>query len=321
MEKEPGFFQGVMKEIYIVPAVTAVVDLGENNKGSIHAADVIRSDRERMIEDSANPEYYRYFSGEIGCVDTRHEEDGSTSGETVADGSIAGGPAVTEPMVDFMVSAVPERGLKNSIAHHVKRFVTNGIGVKVHGDNHRGKAGCGANANKREILRSNGDNVDIVVPRAWALAEGLGLDGFIEKEDAVNLVLNGANNAEKDELWDATPAECVDVAIDSGAKYVVLEGEHHEKLVLAILTDQTFDRPKFMADHPREDGEENGLFPVSLKVYKDVVFDTIVKQEGKTEREAALRVMAAILFAVGTCKELTAEDQGKGEALPVIIVA
>jgi hypothetical protein len=57
----------------------------------------------------------------------------------------------------------------------------------------------------------------------------------------------------------------------------------------------------------------------SVGVYKNVAFED-AKKEGRSQRDAALRVLGFILFNIGVPKELTAEEQGNGEALPVVIV-
>lgn len=135
------------------------------------------------------------------------------------------------------------------------------------------------------------------------------------------MVLTGKQNADNDALWDIDPEQHADTAIQAGARYEELIEEHDEKLINVDLSEYAFDEEAFMRDHPNphKPGSSYEAFVASVGYYKVVAFED-ARAKGLTERDAALRVLGFVLFNVGVPKELTAEEQGNGEALPVVIL-
>jgi hypothetical protein len=146
-----------------------------------------------------------------------------------------------------------------------------------------------------------------------------GLDKYLTKQDVTELIVNGKSNADNDDLWDITPEEHVDLAVESGAEYEELIEDHNERAIIVDISESAFDEEAFMRDHSREDGTPIEAFVASVGVYKKDAFDT-VRKRGGTEREAALRVLGFALFNIGVSKYLTAEEEGSGEALPVVVL-
>jgi cytochrome b involved in lipid metabolism len=295
-----------------------VTGLGEHNHGAI-AANLEGDRREQFIEDVQDPRYEKLPTDEVVCFDGREDEAGSTNPEGYAPWQIAGSRPVTDTSVDMMVTPNQTQPQSVLIAKNTREAIEAGNKVKAHGDDHKGKAGCGANANDRQVLRSNGENLDIVAPTVWLLSQRLGLDAHITQDDIVHLITTGAENAENDELFDVTPEEKIDIIIANGGEYQVLKGKHRERIAVIKTTEKVFDKDDFMQDHPADDGELDSAFGVALGVYKKKIFEE-VRARGGDDREAALRVAAAVAFNVGVAKELTAEEEGHGESLPVVVL-
>lgn len=304
-----------------MPSVVVVTDLGEHNRGKISAERLQGEDRERFIGDVGKPEYHMLPTNRIVCVDMRVPEGGRDVPEGYADPQIAGGPAITETAVDMMVvedQTMPESQLVGKNTREVKQA---GYRVVAHGDSHKKKAGCGANANDRETLRDNAKNIDIIAPKAWFVSQQLGLEGLITEDDIVHLITNGGNNAEKDALFDVTPEQKVHIIIDpeNGGEYEELQHDHHEHAIAAEVGDMVFDQEGFMHDHVTPDGIELGAFAAAFGAYRDMEFKK-TRMLGGNERDAALRMAAAVIFNLGLPKELIAEETGKQETLPVVVL-
>jgi uncharacterized Zn-binding protein involved in type VI secretion len=302
-----------------MPTVLAVTDLGEHNHGKISAAGLQGERREAFVGDIAKPEYHKLATNRFVCVDMRLPEGGRDLPEGYADPQIAGGPAVNETAVDMMVVGDQTQPQSELIAKNTREVRDTGYRVAVHGDSHKKKAGCGANGNDRETLRSNAQNIDVVAPKAWYLSQELGLEAYITQDDVVRLITNGAHNAEKDELFDVTPEEKVDIIVKNGGEYEELQFDHEEHAIAVEVGDKVFDQEGFMHDHISENGTELGAFAAALGAYKKLEFEKTARLGGD-ERDAALRMVATILFNLGLPKELIAEETGAGETLPVVVL-
>lgn len=304
-----------------MPSVLVVTDLGERNRGKISAERLQGEDRERFVADISKPEYHKLPTNRFVCVDMRVPEGGRNTPEGYADPQIAGGPAITETMADMMVvddQTMPESQL---VAKNTREVRQAGYQVVVHGDSGKQKAGCGANVNDRQTLRDNAKNIDIIAPKAWFVCQEMGLEGLLAEDDIVHLITNGGRNAEKDELFDVTPEQKVDIITDpeNGGEYEELQHEHLEHAIAAEVGDRVFDQAGFMHDHVTPDGAELGAFAVAFGAYKQMEFEK-THMLGGSERDAALRTAAAVIFNLGLPKELIAEETGNQETLPVVVL-
>jgi hypothetical protein len=316
-------FEGIQleQEILSMPKILAVTDLGANNKGTISAGDVDAETMRGLIEDLAKPEYRKKPTNRFRCVDGRLPEGGLQPESDEADPQGAGGESVFEPMIDYMLEPKSTVRLSSKVAKHTKRAIGHSRRVVIHGDTHKNKAGCGANAMKRDVLVANAENADIVAPKAWSICEAVGISSLLEQDDITRAILIGKENADNDKLWDITPEQHVDTAFENGAEYEELTEDHAEKTINVDVSGYAFDEEAYMRDHPNPNkpGLSYEVFVASVGVYKNVAFEDAEK-EGRSQRDAALRVLGFILFNIGVPKELTAEEQGNGEALPVVIV-
>lgn len=287
------------------PQLIAVTDLGPNNLGKINCAELSSEQRQSEIDRVCAAEAHRKPTNRFRCVDGRRPAEGINAPEGYTDPQIAGGVAITETAADMMVETRQHLSKGGLIALNTREAISDGLEVVVHGDTHNGKAGCGANVLIQPTLAYNADNAEVIVPTAWYLGEQLGLDKLLREQDISWLIDNGRRNANIDSLWDVTPDETVDIALNNGAQYEELVKDHNEKAIVVETSGSATDAPD--------------AFVASLGAYKEKLFER--KQEkGKDERETALRMMAVILFNVGVPKQLTAEEKGHGEALPVVIL-
>jgi len=287
-----------------MPTVLAVTDLGGNNKGRIGAGDLNPDEKQRIVEDVANPEYHRRPTNRVRCVDMRIPEGGFQHPEGHADIQVAGGPPIFGAAVDMMV-VEQTSPLSALVVKNTREALAADVTPIVHDD-------CGANKNLRATLRSNAENIDIVAPKAWAFSKELGLQQWIDEDDVTQLIVTGNKSANDDSLWDITPDEATDISEQNGAIRHRLQGKHNEKAVVIELSGGTFAQEEFMRDHPRPDGESNGVFVASLRAYMPKEFEK-VRSQGGTDRDAALRMAGVILFNIGVPKEI-------GDDLPVIVL-
>lgn len=304
-----------------MPTIVAVTDLGPNNRGQISASDLTQELKEQLAQDVASPEYRKKPTNCFRCVDGRLPEGGLVKDPESADPQGAGGESVFQTAIDFMMPDGTSKPLSARVAENTKYAISRNRQVKIHGDTHKRKGGCGANVQLRNTLHANAENMDIVAPKAWAFMEATGLDSFLEQDDVTQTIVHGKTSADNDSLWDATPEQVVDIAVENGATYEELIEEHREKLIVADISEYAFDEEAFMRDHPDPNDPSKSLeaFIASIGVYKRMAFEDAAAR-GQTERDAALRVLGFVLFNIGVPKELTAEEQGNGEALPVVIL-
>lgn len=299
---------------------TVVTDLGAGNRGSIGAADVSEAERAAMITETGSTAYTATPSKAIACIDMRLPADLLEKASGYADQQTAGGAAITETASDMMLVSEP-LPVSELLAEHTRAFVAAGYEVIVHGDEKAGRAGCGANAKLRASLATNAANAGVVLPKAWTLCQALGLDaqGATERLLA-EMIRQGGSNAAQDDLWDVTPEAAADVIVANGGRYSGLTGAHTEKIIIVDVQPRAFDKIAFMQHYPRQDGAYNGAFVATLGAYYRAL-QAVTAQAGGSERDAAHRMAGAVLFNLAVSKELTAEEQGGHEALPVVVRA
>ncbi len=299
---------------------TVVTDLGAGNRGSIGAADISEADRAAMIAEAGGAAYAVSPSKVIACIDMRLPAELLEKASGYADRQTAGGAAITETASDMMLAG-EARLVSTLLAEHTRAFVTAGYEVIVHGDEKAGKAGCGANARLRDSLATNATNADVVLPKAWTLCQALGLDRQgVTEQLLAEMMRQGGLSAAQDDLWDVTPEAAADVIVANGGRYSGLTGAHTEKIIIVDVQPRAFDKIAFMRHYPRPDGAFNGAFVATLGAYYQAL-QAVTAQAGGSERDAARRMAGAVLFNIAVSKELTAEEQGNHETLPVVVRA
>ncbi len=299
------------------PQLVGVTTLGENNCGSIGpkgTPEEIAQKTDYMAQELQRPEYSKPASNRWVCVDGRGEEGFWDAADAeMADPQTAGSIVLTELGAELMLVDEPET-VSQITARKTQEAIANGLEPVFHGDEAHGMGGCGLNNKKRDILRHNAANIDIVVPKIWDLVKGLSIDEYAQIDDVTEMIVRGAKNADNDQLWDATPEQLTQIGIDNGATYVTLLGAHEEAAVRVDLSENAYDEAAFVRDHKiadRTPGPE--AFNASAGLLKKYYFDQAA--EGKmTMRDAALRTIAAIALNVGTPKDLGNEN------IPVIVV-
>lgn len=288
-----------------------VTKLGDNNRGTIGpegTEEQVNEITDYVSQRVADPEYCGPASNEWMCVDGRVPK-GALAQESIKRAlanQTGGGLPITELSNELMLSDSPET-VSKVLAAKTRETIANGQKVFIHGDSHAHYAGCGCNKGQRPILLENAANVDIVTPIAWDLGKSVGLDKHLSVEDVTNMIITGGHNAQRDELWDATPEEKTQIILDNGGEYVELEGDHAEYVARIDTTEQAFDVVKFVRDNVTADGKPIMAFNVSLGRLKKYYFD-LASQGKLAERDAALRTMGAILHNGGTTKWLANEN-------------
>lgn len=302
------------------PEIIAVTDLGTGNKGSISAARIANEDRDRLIARVADPTYRKPSSGVFRCVDGRLPENGIVrDDEGYGDAQGPGGEAIFQPMIDFMVTENPSFGLREAVVSNVVFARSHDRKVIVHGDTHKGVEGCGANQVKRDVLVQNLENADVIVPKIAEFTQLLEISNMVNEADIRSIIQTGAANAKNDRLWDITPAELIQLAIEHGATYETLIDDHLEAIIIADLSEYSFDEEAFMSDNVDTNGDPIEAFVASFGAYKQQAFADAA-QRGYSDYIAARRVVGFIAFSIGVPKALTAEERGNGEALPVVVI-
>lgn len=288
-----------------------VTKLGDNNRGSIGpkgTAEEVTEITNYVAWRVASPEYSGPASNEWICVDGRVPK-GALAQESlkkVLANQTGGGLPITELSVELMLESNPSV-VSKILADKTKETIANEQKVFIHGDAHAHYEGCGCNKGQRPILLENAQNIDIITPIAWDLGKTVGLDRHLAIEDVTAMIILGAHNANRDELWDVTPEQKTEIIVDNGGEYVELEGDHEEYVARIDTTERAFDVVKFVKDNLTDQGKPIMAFNVSLGNLKKYYFG--LAQKGKmSEREAALRTMGAILHNGGTTKWLGNKD-------------
>lgn len=273
---------------------TTIVSLGEGNIGKIGPENQDSTSFERIKSDIGET---ATASQTWICVDGRVNLDGSFEdydGKFPA--QIAGGIVISDTAADIM-SGFDGNKLSELVKNNTIKSLNQGFDVTVHGDQHAGKFGCGANKLLRGVLESNARNTAVVAPIAWSLSQALGIDEHLSSNDVSRYIENGKQAADDYDLWDINPDEVVDLVVENGGKYEVVVGEHTEQIVrLDLTSDGTFNKAKFLDEH-----SGLGAFGASLGAYSKAIFE---RYGIGNERAASLHVLGAVLFNVGVCKQL-----------------
>lgn len=290
-----------------MPLQVLTTNLGENNVGPYGPADIDSHKQAQIIEANANAEYRRPASNRYICVDGRstqveHEEADMDHSEY--DPQMAGGEGVLETVKYLMTTNDPQP-LSVVVPEGVKRVIENGRRVTVHGANGKLDA-CAANAEMRNVLRENSANMDIVVPIAFSVNEGLGIAEFVSAQQLAEMVVTGNRAADKDTVWDLDAIGVTNAIKDAGGEYLDYVGDHHEKAIRADLQEGAIKKAKLTKDLSDE-LKTVQQFIASLGQYKKDIFEQFAKN-GQSEAEAAADVAKAVLYTIGISKHLSAKE-------------
>jgi hypothetical protein len=154
----------LMNEITTSPQVLLVTDLGEGNIGAISAAEVSAERKQQLIEDGAKPEYHKRATCAFICVDGRPFAPGTVIREHAEDEANpqgAGGEPFFATAIEYMHPG-KARPTSVAVAENTKKTIQMGRTPVVHGDEHTGEEGCGANKRMRSILANNAKNIDVL---------------------------------------------------------------------------------------------------------------------------------------------------------------
>jgi hypothetical protein len=294
-----------------MPKILMTTTLGAGNRGRISAADYDEAKRSGMARAIEDPEFYAENPDSICCIDQRAEDDIER-----IEGQLAGSYATTGSAASIMADGY-EGLISGLVAASTRESISAGYGVTVHGDTHAGKKGCGANRDFEDSLAAISENADTVFDTTWAVAEALELDAMgLQKRDLADMANAGFAYGRDASKWDADAERRADIAVENGARYAELQGEHREKAIAAILdSGKTFNRKKFTAEHGGD-----GAFGVTFGVLKDIEMERGTKL-GLSQLQIARRIAAGIMYNLSVGKVLTAEEAGNGEALPVHVVS
>lgn len=294
------------EEVEVALQVTTI-DLGEGNEGRIGPDALDAETRAAITEANRDPQYQKAPTNRWKCVDGRcsqDEVDALAVESEEADPQIAGGLAICETAVEFMIKPQPH-SLRETVVAKTREAIDDGQVVVVHGAN-GDKNGCAANADLQPTLRYNAANADVVVPKTLQVVGALELGHLIASEDLTGLINQGAEAAANDALWNATAAEVADAIVGAGGIYQDLQGAHGEGSIRAMTENTAFAKAKYVRNMstPELTIQE---FAASFGAYKALAFERGAKH-GRSERETALQVAAALLFNVGLCKHLSTKE-------------
>ncbi len=186
--------------------VVLVSDLGPANDGKIGPNGLGVNELDTLIKDSAAPDAHCHPTRQFVCVDGRPLAEGEevpAAPVGYADPKTAGSLVVTLASAFIMITDKPNP-LSKTTANCTAAIIGAGFKSVMH-------EACGAGINQREVLVRNSENVEIVVPIVWKLAEQTGLsamthttDGqsvpLVNEADAAELIIQGGSNAKKDDL-------------------------------------------------------------------------------------------------------------------------
>lgn len=299
--------------------IVAVTDLGPGNAGTVSAGDMPPRRKEELATALTYPEYRRKPTSRFRCIDGRLPADGLECEEGYADPGIAGGEGITTAAANFMI--YDEAPVSAVFKQAVTDVLSRGRPVVLHGDDHKGEEGCGAAAQfaSGAVFLANESNKEVVSDKSWAIAELVGLNEHINRDDIAEMIERGARKAQMSVMLDRTAKQLIEEGCELGAEYEELVGRHTEKAAEIEIGDTVLDRAAITRDYQTPNGTPVEVFVASVKAYKETVFDDFVAQ-GRSEKEAARQVLGAIIFNVGVSKQLTADEAGGGEAIPVVIV-
>ncbi len=284
-----------------------IIDMGANNVGALGPAGLDDEKRHQVAQALIAPEYSLPASNRWICIDGRcsPNEMGLVDERLDADPQTAGSIPNTDTAVSYMGDPSTHRPRSEVVAKATTSAIEDGLAVVVHGDEAKRKAGCAANALLREVLSFSSDNIEVLAPSLWRACQNLGLDQWISEDDVYESATNGKAAAANDELWDCTPEEVVDIAIEAGAEYEEYQGAHGEVIDREDHTEGAFAKPLFNQDHSKDRPIQ--VFSTSAGKYKSEAFRR-AGLHGRSEREAALDTMRAKLFNRAAKKMLMSEE-------------
>ncbi len=304
------------------PEILAVTDLGAGNIGAISAAGLVGQEREQLIQDVGKAKYHLPPTNRFRCVDGRTVEGGLITLPGHADPQLAAGLGMSETASGMLVVEKQVKPISELLAANTRLAIINGVIVVVHGDDVHGLEGCGGNAKMHDAigLAAEVGNHDILADKAWTLARGLKLYRLgVVKDDIHEQLRNADRNANDDSLWDTTASENIEISLTAGAEYEEVIDEHSEVVVVPGVSETAFDEESFMRDHPGPDGTSREAFVASLGAYTRWKLE-VARNQRLNMRQTALGIMGVVIYNLAVPKVLTAEEQGNGEALPVVVI-
>lgn len=283
-----------------------VLDLGPNNIGSL-GADSLPANNNNFRVAYEDPDYrLQNLLDVYVCMDGRFDPNNFAQ--------VLGGIAIFDTYIDVMMRAHntshPAEKVSNVLVANVKDAIEDGFEVTVHGDQAKGKEGCAANLVMQDLLRFQSENIDIIAPLAWTVAEQLGVTQQLAREDTTRMALNGKESADNEELWDVTAVERVDLIVANGGRYIELQGSHGEvDGDIEMDPNAKVDTAKFGNAFKNEAGDPAQLFIFTLGKYAE---DTYARAEarGWNKQEASLRILAGISLHLTAFKMLGNKDMG-----------
>ena len=290
----------------IMPLQVITTTLGENNVGSYGPDDISEEKRTEIAQANTDPSYRRRASNRYICVDgrcTQTELDQADLDLEEYDPQMPGGKAVLETAIDFMLNPDPQP-LSVTVPAKTRGVIESGRRVTTHGANGN-KEGCKANQDMAQVLKENAANMDIVVPIAVSVNQGLGIDRFFRTDRLTEMVVTGNGASDNETLWDLDAAGVVNAVVASGGEYLDLVGDHSEKGIRVDLQEGAVRRAKLVKDLSAED-KAIQQFIASLGQYKKDIFEQYAAN-GQSETDAALHVAAAVLYTIGISKHLSSQ--------------
>jgi hypothetical protein len=268
--------------------------LGAGNLGNIGP----RSEREaNYAEDLGQPKYEVPASEESHCMDDRLEINGI---------QLAGNRAVTEVAGDYMDPGAEELHLSQALAKKIKELIEQGCPPCFH-------EGCAALLllSNQEALKYmvDPDNRPVVMALADARLRVLGVDS-LSPNDYDNAFDTLSERLDKKELWDASPAELMEIAKSCGAKVDPISGEHSAVGTRWDMSENAFNNGLFRKECIGDDGGPIGALSVTLGAYMKQL-----ERNGYPKRDLDQKMLQATLYQVAVLKVAQAEDA------PDIIVA
>jgi hypothetical protein len=287
---EGGYYmsQYSAEENEIITAIIAQGDLGPGNIGNIGPS----SEREaEQAADLGRPEYSKPAKKESHCMDDRLEIEGI---------QLAGNRAITEAAGDVMNPEWQEVPLSQNMTANIKRLVEAGYTPGFH-------PGCAA-----LLLLSNRKALEYMVesanqPLITSLADArlriLGIDALSPNDYEIAYETT-AERLAKEELWDATPEELMEIAEANGAIIDDIEpGDHASVATRWDMTENTFDNAAFRHSHTTDEGGPMGALSVTPGAYMKQL-----EAQGYSQREEDLTILRGVLFQIAVLKVAEADS-------------
>lgn len=297
---------------------TAVIDLGPGNIGTFGPASATPvAECAKIAETACDPKYNKPATRRYVCVDGRlFEEEAEMLAAGISpeevDPQLAGGKVLSEVAASYMDDLSTHRPESQVVAEKTRQDVEDGFPPTVHGDEAKDEEGCAANVRKRECLKFNAENADVVAPLTMTIVKTAGVDHLVNEDDIAQSIVNGKVAADNDGNWDVSAKEIVEIMVANGAQYIKCVNSH-EEAERVDFTENGFSK----VDYARENSTDSKtamVFSASLGKYLKDCFEQTL-QRGGTERDAALKFMRVVLFNAGMSKILQPENSKVGLVL------